>query len=160
MNDKNKDPQTFLWAPLIFICHVLEEAPGFVEWANTHIVRDITAADFWRVNLSGLIITGAVVAMVWLGRSRFAVLLALAWLSFLMLANALLHITGSFVDKGYVPGLITAAFLYIPYYCWLTAKMIKNGTIHIATWAGAALLGSLPMLMHGYLILFRGSRLF
>src|SRR5512145_964668 len=103
MNDMKKGDSTriFLWAPAVFVCHVLEEAPGFVAWANSHISRDITAGEFWRVNLSGLIITAAVVAFVWLARSGLAVMVALAWLSFLMLANALLHMAGAFIDKGY-----------------------------------------------------------
>jgi hypothetical protein len=160
MHDKNKDSQIFLWAPIIFVCHVLEEAPGFVEWANTHLVRDITINDFWRVNLSGLIITTAVIVLVWLSRSGFAVVIAMAWLSFLMLANALLHIAGSFVDNGYVPGLVTAVCLYLPYYSWLAIRAVKNWRIQMAPMVATALLGSLPMLLHGYLILFRGSRLF
>ena len=149
-----------LLAPFIFMAHVLEEAPGFVEWANAHIARDITAEDFWRINSFGLFITAAVVAVEWFARSGFSLMIALAWFSFLMLANAILHIVGSLVDEGYVPGVLTAACLYLPYYFWLITQIIKSGRIKNTTLAGAAVLGAIPMLVHGYLILFRGSRLF
>jgi len=31
--------KAFLLAPLIFVCHVIEEAPGFVAWFNAHDER-------------------------------------------------------------------------------------------------------------------------
>jgi len=149
-----------LLAPLIFICHFLEEAPGFVEWFNAHVTRGITSETFWQVNLSGLVITIIIVGIEWLAPSDFSLSLVVAWFSFLMFANAIFHIVGSLVDQHYVPGLITAILLYLPYYSWLMMKIVKSGQIKISVLFGAAVLGATPMCIHGYRILFSGSRLF
>ena len=87
-------------------------------------------------------------------------ILALTWLGFLMLANALFHIAGSLVDGRYVPGLLTAILLYLPYYLWLSVMAVKSRRVKFTAASACALLGALPMFAHGYLILFRGSRLF
>jgi Protein of unknown function with HXXEE motif len=147
-------------APFIFIGHFLEESPGFVEWFNGHVARGITSGLFWRVNISALVITLIVVGIEWFSRSAFSLTLAIAWLTFLMMANAIFHVVGGVVDKQYVPGLLTAILLYIPYYFWLFIKAVKSKRVKVVILIAAAVIGSLPMLIHGYLILFRGSRLF
>jgi hypothetical protein len=147
-------------APFIFVCHFLEESPRFVEWFNSHVARGITPELFWRVNISALVITLIVVGIEWLSRSRFSLTLAMAWLGFLMLANAIVHVAGGLVDKQYVPGLVTAVLLYIPYYAWLFMKAVKSERVSTRVLFVAAVLGSIPMFIHGYLIIFRGSRLF
>lgn len=152
--------RALLLAPFIFIAHFLEESPGFVEWFNAHVTRGITSGLFWRVNISALVITLIVVGIEWFSRSAFSLTLALAWLSCLMMANALFHIAGGVVDRRYVPGLATAILLYIPYYFWLFIKAVKSKRVKVMVLVVAAVLGALPMLIHGYLILFRGSRLF
>jgi len=92
--------------------------------------------------------------------SLISVSLVVLWFSFLMFANALLHITGSLVDQTYTPGLITAIVLYLPYYLLILAGILKTKRIKIGFLAVLAILGSLPMLIHGYMILFLGGRLF
>ena len=149
-----------LLAPIMFVCHFLEESPTFVEWFNAHVARGITSGLFWRVNISGLVITLIVVGIEWLSRSSFSLTLLIAWLGFLMLANAIVHIAGGLVDRQYVPGLVTAVLLYIPYYLWLFVKALKSERVNPAALGLAAVLGSIPMLAHGYLIIFQGSRLF
>jgi hypothetical protein len=152
--------RVLLLAPPVFVCHFLEESPGFVGWFNAHVARGITPGLFWGVNITALVITSASVASEWFSRSALSMYLALAWLGFLMLANALFHVAGALVDGRYVPGLATAVLLYLPYYLWLSAKAVKGRRVRAAWAAACALVGSLPMLAHGYLILFRGSRLF
>lgn len=149
-----------LLAPVIFVGHFLEESPTFVAWFNAHVARGITSGLFWRVNIAALVITLIVVGIEWLSRSPFSLTLMIAWLGFLMLANAIFHIVAGLVDGQYVPGLVTAVLLYIPYYLWLFAKALKSERVKPAGLLVAAVLGSIPMLIHGYLILFRGSRLF
>jgi len=153
-------PRILLWAPLVFICHVLEEAPKFVEWFNAHVTRGIDFTIFLQVNLSGLVITVLVIGMYWFARSGFALSLVVAWFSFLMFANALLHLAGSIVDKNYAPGVITALLLYLPYYFFVMTKIFKTGQLRASLMFGAAALGAIPMCIHGYRILFLGSRLF
>ena len=152
--------RALLLAPLVFVCHFLEESPGFVAWFNAHVSRGITSGLFWRVNISALIITLAVVGFEWFSRSAFSLYLALFWLGFLMLANAVFHVVGGLVDGRYVPGLATAVLLYLPYYFCLAVMAVKSRRVAVAPLAAVAVLGSLPMLAHGYLIIFRGSRLF
>jgi hypothetical protein len=147
-------------APFIFVCHFLEESPGFVEWFNSHVARGITSGLFWRVNISALVITLVVVGIEWFSRSDFSLTLVIAWLGFLMLANAIVHIAGGLVDRQYVPGLVTAVLLYIPYYLWLIVKAVRSERVNPSILFVASVLGSIPMLIHGYLIVFRGSRLF
>jgi hypothetical protein len=149
-----------LLAPVIFVCHFLEESPGFVQWFNEHVARGITSGLFWRVNLSALVITLIVVGINWFSRSAFSLTLAIVWLSFLMLANAIFHIVGGLVDRRYVPGLATAILLYLPYYGWFFIRVVKSQRVEMIVLIVGAVLGSLPMLIHGYLIIFRGSRLF
>jgi hypothetical protein len=152
--------RALLLAPFIFVAHFLEEAPQFVEWFNAHVARGINSALFWRVNISALVITILVVGIVWFFRSAFSLALAVGWLSFLMLANAIFHVTGGLVDKRYVPGLVTAIVLYIPYYCWVIMRVVKSKGVKVKVLVVAAVIGSLPMIIHGYLIIFRGERLF
>jgi len=91
-------------------------------------------------------------------RSAAAQILTIGWFGFLMGSNALFHITGAVVDRSYVPGLVSAALLYVPFYSWLLVRSAKR--VNVVVLVGAALAGATPMLVHGYLILFRGSRLF
>ncbi|HKR00721.1 MAG TPA: HXXEE domain-containing protein [Pyrinomonadaceae bacterium] len=149
-----------LLAPIIFVCHFLEESPGFVQWFNGHVARGITQGLFWRVNLTGLAITLIVVAAGWFSRSAFSLTLAAVWLCFLMPANAIFHLAGALVDRQYVPGLATALLLYLPFYIWFFIKVVKVRQVKLMALLAGAVLGSLPMLIHGYLIIFRGSRLF
>jgi hypothetical protein len=158
--DENYASRLLLFAPLIFVLHFLEESPGFVEWFNTHVARGITPGLFWRVNLAALAITLIVVAVVWFARSTFSLMLAVGWLGFLMPANAVFHVAGSLVDRRYVPGLATAVLLYLPYYSWFFIRVVKSRQVNVGVLVLVAALASLPMLMHGYLIIFRGSRLF
>ena len=152
--------RALLLAPLIFIVHFLEESPGFVDWFNSHVARGITPALFWNVNLTALFITLMVVGFEWFSRTPLSLGVALAWLGFLMFANALVHVAGSLVDGRYVPGLVTAVLLYLPFYVWLFVRSLKSRRVTAAALLTAAVPCSLPMLIHGYLILFRGDRLF
>jgi uncharacterized membrane protein len=103
-----------LLAPVIFVCHFLEESPGFVGWFNSHVAREITSSLFWTVNFTALVITFVVVGIYWFSRSGFSLALAVGWFGCLMLANAVFHIVGGIVDGRYVPGLATAILLYLP----------------------------------------------
>lgn len=149
-----------LAAPLIFVAHVVEEAPGFVAWVNAHIDRDITQEMFWTVNVTGLGITLLVVLFEWVSRSKASAIVALAWLGLIMVGNAVLHTTGALVDRAYAPGVITALLLYVPFSAWVIARAVQTRRLSASAATVAVVIGALPMLAHGYMILFRGSRLF
>jgi len=149
-----------LLAPIVFVCHFLEEAPTFVPWFNAHVARGITQGMFWRVNLTALMITLIVVVVEWSSRSGASQAVVVVWFGFLMFANAVFHIIGAIVDGRYVPGVITAVVLYLPYFSVLSVSVVKHKRLSVPASILAAIIGGLPMAAHGYLILFRGSRLF
>lgn len=149
-----------LLAPLIFVAHFLEEGSRFVPWFNAHVARGITPELFWTVNATGLLITLLLVLGFWATQSTASLLLIVAWLSFLMLTNAIFHITGAVVDGAYVPGLVTAIVLYLPYFAWVAAQVVRSRRVLAGLVAAAAFLGAIPMAVHGYRILFLGTRLF
>jgi len=157
---KNGVGKVIILAPFIFICHFLEESPGFVAWFNAHVSRSITSGLFWSVNITALVITIVIVAIELFMPSLFSASLIVLWLSFLMLANAIFHIAGSLTDQNYMPGLITAIVLYIPYYFGVIMRIMKKRKSHIGLLIASGISGSLPMLIHGYMILFLGDRLF
>jgi hypothetical protein len=152
--------RALLAAPVIFVAHFLEESPGFVAWFNAHVTRGITMDLFWTVNATALLITVLISLGYWTTRSPIALILAAGWLSFLMLTNAVFHITGAIVDRGYVPGLVTAIVLYLPYCGWVGREVVRDRRLPANPLVAAIVLGGLPMALHGYRILFLGSRLF
>lgn len=149
-----------LLAPLLLVAHFLEESPSFVPWFNAHAAPGITQESFWNVNITALLITVLVALGFWATRSAASILLAIAWLSFLMLANAIFHITGAIVDRAIVPGLVTAIVLYLPYFAWVAMQVVRSRRVETNLVVAAAILGGIPMAVHGYRILFLGSRLF
>jgi hypothetical protein len=149
-----------LATPVIFVAHFCEEAPLFVGWFNAHVTRGITEPLFWTVNLTGLAITLAVVMIEWLSESEVSAVLVVAWLSFLMGANGVFHVVGAVVDQTYVPGLVTAIVLYLPFYSWIVRHVVRARRLSPAVVAVTAIVGAIPMCVHGFLILFQGSRLF
>jgi hypothetical protein len=149
-----------LVAPLVFVAHVLEESRGFVPWFNAHVTPGITPDLFWAVNAAALLVTVLVATVYWATGTGAAMVLVVAWLSFLMLTNAVFHITGAVVDRGYVPGLATAILLYLPYTGWVAAQVVRDRRVAPGLLAAAAAVGAIPMAVHGYRILFLGTRLF
>jgi hypothetical protein len=144
----------------IFILHVIEEAPGFVAWFNAHVPRGINQDMFWMVNLVAFSITVAVIAAEWLAPSTVTAMIVVAWFGFLMAANAILHIVGAIADHGYVPGLVSATALYLPFHGWVAHAVVRARRLSALYVAVITLVAAVPMLAHGYLIIFRQSRLF
>lgn len=146
--------------PLLFALHVAEEAPGLVAWLNARVEPDLTREFFWSVNAGALVITAMVAGINWMGPSPGTVGAAAVWLSFTTGANSLIHLTGAVLDGGYVPGLVTAAILYLPCYLLFLRYTARTRLLPRSALALLCVLGALPMLVHGYRILFRGTRLF
>lgn len=149
-----------LFAPLVFILHVLEELPGFVTWFNSLVPRGISQGLFLAVNAVALAVTVALVLLVAaLPHSGSGFLLA-AWVGFLFIANGLLHLVGTIAHERYSPGVVTGTLLYVPYGVLLLQRIVRDLGLKPGVVIGTAALGGTPMLVHGYLIVFRGSRLF
>lgn len=151
---------TALLAPVIFAAHVVEEAPGFVAWFNSLVPRGITQPGFLFVNAAGFIITIFLAGVLAASHERVAATLMLAWLGFLMLANGVFHLVATMVHARYCPGVVTAAVLYLPYFAWFFWVAVRHLRVPVPVALASALGGSVPMAVHGYLIVFRGDRLF
>ena len=149
-----------LIAPIVFIVHVVEEAPGFVAWFNGLVPRGITQNLFLTVNAVALIITALIALLVAASPDTATGLILGAWIGFLMLANGLFHLVATIAHGRYCPGVITGIGLYFPYGVVLLRRIVRELDLRPLLVAGAAALGAVPMLVHGYLIVFRGSRLF
>lgn len=154
------DPRRFvLLALVVFPLHVAEEGDRFVPWFNALASPPIDMPLFRAVNAAGFAVTALVAALAALSGSRAALLAAIGWFGFLFFANALFHIIGTLAHGLYSPGTVTAVLLYLPFFlrfCWLAARAGVAPRLVI----GVAALGALPMLVHGWLILFEGGRLF
>lgn len=146
--------------PVVFVFHVLEEAPGFVSWFNSLVTPNISQRQFLSVNAAAFAITLLVALVVVTSRHPASGILGVAWVGFLMLANGLFHIVGTVVHGRYCPGAVTGALLYLPVSALFIGAVIRERGVPALAVAAVALLGGVPMYIHGYLIVFRGSRLF
>lgn len=149
-----------LLAPLIFAVHVAEEAPRFVAWFNRQVQPNISQALFMSVNAGAFIVTVLISFVAFNAKSRASLLLLIAWLGFLFVANALFHIAGTVYLTKYSPGLVTAVFLYLPYFFFLCRFAVQQFRVKLPVLLSVTALAGLPMLVHGYLIVFEGKRLF
>lgn len=145
--------------PVIFVLHVAEEAPTFVAWFNAHVEPDISERLFWSVTGTGLVIT-LIAAALAASRERAAVLAVTAWIGFLMLANGMFHVAAAIAEGAYAPGLVTAVLLYLPVSAIWIAAVARQCAMQAATVAAVAIIGGIPMFIHGWLIVFEGGRLF
>jgi hypothetical protein len=149
-----------LLAPFIFILHVLEEAPGFVVWFNSLVPRGISQNQFLTVNAVALAVTLGIALLVAASPDPASGLALAAWVGFLLLANGVLHLVGTIAHARYCPGVVTGTLLYLPYGVLLLRKISRDLQLSPVVVLGTAALGGAPMLVHGYLIVFRASRLF
>lgn len=149
-----------LLAPVVLVIHVIEEAPTFVAWFNSLVEPDISEPLFLTVNGVAFVITVVLSGALAATRERAIAVADLAWLGFLFFANALFHLTATVVHHRYSPGAITAACLYLPYFAILFSVALRRLRVSWGVALLATVLGALPMAVHGYLIVFRGSRLF
>lgn len=155
------DPaRLILLAPLVFVIHVLEEAPGFVAWFNSIVTRGISWELFLAVNIAAFAITLALSLLAAYSPSKGSLLGAFAWLSLLFFANAIFHIVATVVHARYCPGVVTAIAVYLPYFVIYAARLRLSLPVSIGTLIGISLVGGLPMYIHGYRIVFLADRLF
>ena len=146
--------------PIVFAIHVAEEAPRFVAWFNSLVTPGITQRLFLSVNATALLITLAIASLATTSRDTGVCIVAVAWVGFLMLANGVLHLVGTLVHLRYSPGVITGSLLYLPLSILFMKAVVRECAIPWRTVLLAALVGGVPMYIHGYLIVFRGSRFF
>ncbi len=150
-----------LWiAAGLFVLHVAEEAPGFLDWINGLLSEPITQVQFIYYNVGGLIITVSIAIASSFSEDTLAVLVGTAWLSFVMFANAIVHVAATLVFQLYSPGVVTSLLLYLPFYFWFIRAVATGTAVRTSVIATAATIGAVPMLIHGYLIIYEGRTLF
>ena len=62
-----------------------------------------------------------------------------------MLTNAIFHITGAIIDRGYVPGLATAILIYLPYSPWVAREMLREHVVAPGLLTAAVVPCGIPM---------------
>ena len=146
--------------PIVFACHVAEETPHFVEWFNHLATPGISQASFLAVNATAFVITLVVSGLVATSRTVASAFLAVAWVGFLMLANGLFHVIATIAHGLYSPGVITGTLLYLPLSFLVMRAAVRECAVSWTSVVLVALLGGVPMFIHGYMIVFQGSRFF
>jgi len=146
--------------PAVFVLHVAEEAPLFVSWFNARVTPQITQGSFITINGVAFLITICIASLLSVSRGSLEGLLGAAWVGFLMLANGLFHLIATVADGSYCPGVITGTLLYLPFSTVFITGVAREIRMSALLVAAAAVAGGVPMAIHGYLIVFRGSRLF
>ena len=146
--------------PIVFAVHVLEEAPSFVSWFNSLVSPPITERLFFSVNITAFALTVGVAFLVVAAPEPVPAILAVAWVGFLMLANGLFHLVATVAHARYCPGVVTGILLYLPFGLLFMRSVVRELRVQPSVVVAAALVGATPMLVHAYLIVFRGSRLF
>lgn len=146
--------------PVVFVCHVTEEAPRFVEWFNSLVTPGISKRLFLSVNATAFAITLVLGGLVAMSRQAALAVITVAWVGFLMLANGIFHLVGTVVHGRYSPGVVTGTLLYLPVSFLFMRAVVRERAVTWPTVVLVALVGGIPMYVHGYMIVFRGSRFF
>jgi hypothetical protein len=127
-----------LLAPVVFLAHILEEAPAFMQWLNTITFLPVPEGSFLVANWPTLLITTFLAVAAAFLPYKAPALALLIWLSYFMFANTLFHITATLALGRYCPGLITSLGLYLPYFFWFTGYVKSRFHSSTTVIAGAA----------------------
>jgi hypothetical protein len=146
-------------APLVLLAHIVEEAPGLIAWMNLRFELDLTVGYFVAMSAIGLLVTVVLAVPRMDSRNHSRALGLIAWLSFVMLANGVVHLTASLLFREYVPGTVTAGVLYPPYFFAATVTICRHVGVRPSAAVLAAMLGAVPMLGQGISILTGGGRI-
>jgi hypothetical protein len=147
-----------LLAPVLFAAHILEEAPGYVRWFNSVVAQGISEADFLPSNVVPFAITAVLAAVAAYSRRRVPMLVMLLWIANFMFANAVYHIAATLVLRRYSPGVVTATFLYLPYFVWVLWYLKTRLNVWPVVLAAIVLVGGIPWFRLGYFVVFKGTR--
>jgi len=79
------------------------------------------------------------------------------WVGVLMLANAIFHLVATIALRRYSPGVVTGTLLCLPFSLLFLRAVVRDLGIPVPAVGAMALLGGVPMYVHGYLIVFRGT---
>lgn len=123
------DNLIFIFLLIASALHIIEEyvfPGGFIKAFNNLLPR----ASHLFTNKFHIVVNSVFVLLCLLGTLIGKTNLVLSMSCFgLIFANAILHIRGAIVQKGYYPGVISAIFIYIPitlyaYFYFITSQKI------------------------------------
>lgn len=137
-----------IWAgPVVFLVHDLEELVTIKDWTRLHgdrlpeafrLLLPVSTAEF-GVAMTALLLV--FMAAAWLAdRARLEGGRAVDFFVFLVAilgTNALGHVAQAVLFGAYVPGLLTAVLLVLPYAYWGLATVTRSG-IRSVRWAVSA----------------------
>ncbi|MGX1901464.1 HXXEE domain-containing protein [Thermolongibacillus altinsuensis] len=134
---KSIHPYQILWLlPIVFAIHNIEELPFLQGWAN-EILDDYPFLarlyDFKNLAIAMGLLTLTVSIVVWMEykkRNRITLHFTVFCIC-LLLVNGLIHVGQFFVYRHYVPGLISAVVLMIPYMAYILYLFVKNNRIQM-----------------------------
>ena len=116
--------------PVVFVVHVLEEAPQFTAWAQRYASPKFTRADFIRNNVMGMVIAIVFCLAVWHSPNKMTTWLFFAFGLNQSLLNTLFHIGTTAAYGIYSPGLISSLALYPWLYYFLSRLAYQQGLIN------------------------------
>ena len=131
-----------------------------MRWFNSVVSPGLAEGDFVRANIMPFAITAILAAIASRTKSKAAMLVLLAWITFYMFANAIFHMTATLVMMRYCPGVITAVALYVPFCTWFGRYLTTRFRIGPDIVALIALLAGLPSYLQTYMVVFEGKRFF
>ncbi|MEL3970720.1 HXXEE domain-containing protein [Rossellomorea oryzaecorticis] len=131
---RRDSPYKILWlVPIIFAIHNVEELPQMEKWADkvfderqVPFLSDLYT--FESVALAMLLLTitvGVVIYFEYKFRNRVTYVLSLLSVC-LLLVNGIVHLVQFLIFKQYVPGLISACFLLIPFLSYIFYGLFKS----------------------------------
>src|SRR3989442_11756638 len=114
----------FIFAFLV--AHVLEEFPGFPEWATRHF--GTTTTGFYILSHIPLL-TGAffIVYRSSKDQKNGAWIFLAVLVQWALFVNGLFHLTTTLVFREYSPGVVTALVLYVPFTVYFLKRVIRDG---------------------------------
>lgn len=132
-------PYQILWLlPIVFAFHNIEELLFFPRWAN-YLLGVYPFMHFsWlferkNVAMAMVLLTVTVGFIVWMeykNHNGYTLHFTIYCIC-LLLVNGMVHVGQFFVYRHYVPGLITAVLLMIPYLIYVLYLLIKNNFIQM-----------------------------
>jgi hypothetical protein len=135
-----------MWlSPAAFALHVLEEAPRFTAWAQRYASDRYTQADFIRNNVLGLALTVGATLIVWRFTSNRPIFFVYysTVLTQQALFNTVFHAGSTVAFGAYSPGVVTALFLFLPLWYYLTRVALREGLLSRKSALVASLIGGL-----------------
>jgi hypothetical protein len=124
-----------------------------MHWLNSIRLTSVPESGFLTGNLPFLVITTLLAVCAASIRHKVPALALLIWLSYIMFANTIFHVTATTMLHRYCPGLITAVLLYLPYFFWIVEYFKSRFRIQARTVAAAAVLATLVVYLQWHTVL-------